>query len=197
MKKHKSKFLLTFLLSSLFFSCNNKNTEEQQIAQKTENLGFEDMPNSQTKSISIHCNNEEDNLELFTKLKTELEKNDFKIKELERNNGAGFLNCKENTIISMKGSGIRSYFARSSKPEKNTVDFFPDFNLQVFEFPNEKIALEKFELMDKALHSGGRFCNGKAPQILAMNKNEVFLLGTRAEMFRGYINDYAKFMEEN
>ncbi len=193
----KLKFLIFILVTFSIFSCNNKSTEKPQISQKNENLGFEDMPNSETKSISIHCNNEKDNLELFTKLKIELEKNDFKIEELKHNKGAGFDNCKENSIISMKGSGIRSYFARSSKPEKNTVDYFPDFNLQVFEFPNEKIALEKFEIMDKALQSGGRFCNGKAPQILAMNKNEVFLLSTRAEMFRGYINDYAKLIEEN
>ncbi|MFN5416808.1 MAG: hypothetical protein ACK5B9_07095 [Flavobacteriia bacterium] len=95
----------------------------------------------------------------------------------------------------MKGKGVRSYFARSSKPSKNTEDFFPDFHLNVFEFPNEKIAQEKFEIMDKALQSDGRFCNGKAPQILVINKNEVFLLSTRAEMFRGYIEDYAKFIK--
>jgi hypothetical protein len=197
MKKYKSKLLFTLLFSLLFFSCTNKNKEKRQISQKTENLGFEELPNSETKSISILCKNEKDNLELFTKLKTELEKNDFKIEELEHNNGAGFLNCKENTIISMKGSGIRSYFARSSKPEKNTEDFFPDFHLQVFEFPNEKIAQENFEIMNNALKSPGKFCNGKAPQILAINNSEVFLLATRAEMFRGYINDYAKFIEEN
>lgn len=190
MKNLNTNLLFLLLYNSLFFSCTNSN-------KKTENTELNSWSNFERKSITILCENQKDNAPLFDALKAELEKNNFKIEELKQNNGAGFDNCEENTIISMKGKGIRSYFARSSKPAKNTVDYFPDFHLDVFEFPNEKIAREKFEIMDKALQSDGRFCNGKAPQILVMNKNEVFLLATRAEMFRGYIEDYAKFIEEN
>lgn len=49
--------------------------------------------------------------------------------------------------------------------------------------------------MDAALNSAGKYCNGKAPMIAVKNKKEIFELSTRAEMFRGYIEDFAQMLE--
>lgn len=198
MKNNLSKqtLLIVLVFGSLLLSCTNKGEEKSDSSSKKENLGFEEIPNADTKSLTIQTQNVDDNLKLLNQFKTELEENDFNFEELGKSSGTGFTNCENNTLISVKGEGIRSYFAKSRKPAKNTTDFYPDFNMQVLEFPNEQIAREKFEIMNKALHSDGRFCNGKAPETLVIHKNEVFFLSTRAEMFRGYINDYAKFIED-
>ncbi|MFZ4058173.1 MAG: hypothetical protein ACOYKE_08525, partial [Ferruginibacter sp.] len=52
-----------------------------------------------------------------------------------------------------------------------------------------------FEQLNTALHSAGRFCNGKAPDKLVLKQNQIFHLGTRAEMFRGYIEQYGEWIK--
>ncbi|MDP2386677.1 MAG: hypothetical protein Q8M29_09925 [Bacteroidota bacterium] len=195
MKKGAHIFLIILSISTFLFSCTNAEEVEVTKNEKMENLGFEDMPNSETKSITIETKNTADQLELITKLRAKLEEDDFDFEQQEVTRFPGFSNCEENTTISITGNGLRQYFARSRKPEKNTTDFYPDFIIQVFEFQNEQIAQEKFEIMHKAMHSKGRFCNGKAPMVLVINNNEVFYFFTRAEMFRGYINEYSEFVE--
>lgn len=183
--KHFYKFILILSINTFLVACVNNSNEKS----------FDGIPNSKTNKISIETKNMPDQVELLNSLKAKLEENEFNIEEQEVTFLPGFSNCEDNTTIQMEGKGIRSYFARSRKPEKNTEDFYPDFTIQVFEFPSEQIAQEKFEIMNKALHSDGRFCNGKAPQILVINKNEVFQFLTRAEMFRGYINEYSEFVQ--
>ncbi len=184
--KHFYKFLLILSINTILVACVNNSNEE--------NLG--DMPNSETKRISIETKNMPNQLELLNSLKAKLEENEFNIEEQEAKGGSSFTNCEDNTTIQMEGKGIRSYFARSRKPAQNTEDFYPDFTIQVFEFPNEQIAKQKFEIMNKALQSKGDFCNGKAPQILVINKNEVFQFSSRAELFRGYINEFSEFVQK-
>jgi len=98
-------------------------------------------------------------------------------------------------VILIDGKGIREYFARSKKPEKGTKDFYPDFVIWVYEFPTNDIAKQNYDILEEAFNSAGRFCNGKAPEKLIFNGNEVFHLRTRAEMFRTYTDKYGEIIK--
>ena len=95
----------------------------------------------------------------------------------------------------MEGKGIRSYFSGSNKPESGTKDIYPDFYILVYEFPTKDIAQKNYQIIYKALYSGGAFCNGKAPEKLVINGNEIYHLSTRAEMFRTYTERYGDLIQ--
>ncbi|MBL7838107.1 MAG: hypothetical protein JNM67_11365, partial [Bacteroidetes bacterium] len=101
----------------------------------------------------------------------------------------------ENIVKLISGNGIREYYASSKRPEKGTKDIYPDFVICVYEFPSKDVAKQNYEILSKALNSKGRFCNGKSPEKLVYNGNEIFHLGTRAEMFRTYTERYGEWIK--
>ena len=72
---------------------------------------------------------------------------------------------------------------------------FPDFIITVYEFENKNIANKNFKIINNALFSAGRFCNGKCPEKLVQNGNEIFHLSGRAEMFRTYTEKYGELIK--
>lgn len=153
------------------------------------------MPNENTRYDTIHTTNTTDNTKLINELKSRLETTEFTFEERKRREKFSYINCEENRIKLIEGNGVREYFARSKKPEKGTKNFYPDFVIRVYEFPTNEIAEQNFEILEKALNSTGRFCNGKSPQKLVVNGNEVFHLGTRAEMFKTYTEKYGEMIK--
>lgn len=180
MKTYLKYILVLFVVTSCATKQSN-NTEE--------NLSMGDMPNANTKYDTIYTINTPDNLKLIAALKSKLENAKFTLEERKSRAGLSYHNCEENRIVWVEGDGVREYFARRKKPEKGTA-FYPDFVVSVYKFETNESATQNFILLDKALNSAGRFCNGKAPATLVMNGNEVFHLATRAEMFRTYIEKY-------
>ncbi|WP_282788120.1 hypothetical protein [Flavobacterium croceum] len=192
MKKYLS-YLIVFLLIT---SCNESlKSKTNKNDTDIENFSMEEMPNKNTKYDTIYTVNSTDNIKLIYELKTKLEKADFTFEERKNRGGFSYNNCEENSVKLIRGNGIREYFARSKKPEKGTKDFYPDFIILVYEFPTNAIAKQNYEILNKALNSGGRFCNGKSPEKLVFNRNEVFYLGTRAEMFRTYTEKYGEIIK--
>ncbi|MBC7524617.1 MAG: hypothetical protein H7239_09290 [Flavobacterium sp.] len=187
----KEIFLL--LIVFCFISC--KNTNENDLETEKKYLGFEDMPNRETKYKKVLTENSADNLKLFNALKSKLEKASFKLTKQKDIRKLSFNDCEDNLIISIDGNGIRQYYARSHKSEKALKNTYADFSIWVYEFSTPKIAKQNYDLLEKAFNSKGRFCNGKAPEKLVINGNEVFHLSTRAEMFRTYTEKYGEIIK--
>lgn len=185
MKKYFSYIMVVFLITS----CKNTNDKTN------ENLSMGDIPNENTKYDTIYTINSADNTKLINELKTKLEKVNFTFEERKNRGGLSYNNCEENSVKLISGNGIREYFARSKKPEKGTKDFYPDFVIWVYEFPTNDIAKQNFDILEKALNSAGQFCNGKLPEKIVINGNEVFHLRTRAEMFRTYTEKYGEIIK--
>ena len=156
---------------------------------------MENMPNENTKYDTIRTTNITDNYKLISFLNSKLEIAHFTFEERESRGGFSYNNCEENRIILIHGDGIREYFARSRRPEKGTKNFYPDFVILVYEFPTNEIASQNGEILEKALNSAGKFCNGKAPEKIVTNGNEIFHLSTRAEMFRTYTEKYGEMIK--
>ena len=187
-------YIVVFIL--FIISCKENNKNKNNANDKiNENLSIEEMPNEKTKYDTIYTVNSADNTKIINELKTKLEKADFTFEERKSRDGLSYNNCEENSVKLISGNGIREYFARSKKPEKGTKYFYPDFVIWVYEFPTNDIAKQNFNILEKALNSAGRFCNGKAPEKLVLNENEVFHLGTRAEMFRTYTEKYGEIIK--
>ena len=192
MKKYLNYLIVIFLITSCKENLKSKN---DTIDKANESLSMGEMPNKNTKYDTIYTVNSVDNAKLINELKTKLEKADFTFAERKSRGGLSYNNCEENIIRLIGGNGIREYFARSKKPEKGTKDFYPDFVIWVYEFPTNDIAKQNYDILDKALNSAGQFCNGKAPEKLVFNGNEVFHLSTRAEMFRTYTEKYGEIIK--
>ncbi len=181
-----------------YYSAEVKPTREEanptiRSTEKKKRLGFGDLPNEETDYIYIQTQNVDDNLKVLTALEKHLSKQGFDL-EVKKPVVSSFDNCDDNTIVALKGAGRRAYYARKKKPLEGY--FYPDFILEVYEFSDNKSASEALKHMKNALYSRNYFCNGKDPHRLFQNSNEIYYLSTRAEMFRGYINDSGKVLEE-
>lgn len=192
MKKYFTYIIALFLIAS----CKeNIRSNDDTNGNTKENLSMGEMPNGNTQYDTIYTVNSTDNTKLINELKSILETAKFTFDERKSRGGFSYNNCEENRVKLIEGDGIRAYFARSKKPEKGTKDFYPDFVICVYEFPTNEIAKQNFEILEKALNSAGAFCNGKSPEKLVVNGNEVFHLGTRAEMFRTYTEKYGEIIK--
>ncbi|HRD58499.1 MAG TPA: hypothetical protein PK504_10640 [Ferruginibacter sp.] len=192
MKKYFNYIIVIFLITSCKENLKSKNNTNDITNEK---LSMGDIPNENTKYDTIYTINSADNTKLINDLKTKLEKVNFTFEERKNRGGLSYNNCEENSVKLISGNGIREYFARSKKPEKGTKDFYPDFVIWVYEFPTNDIAKQNFDILEKALNSAGQFCNGKSPEKIVINGNEVFHLGTRAEMFRTYTEKYGEIIK--
>ena len=194
--KNISNPIMFILLLLLLVSCNDDlNGRHKTNDKANEQLTMGDMPNEHSKYDTIYTVNSVDNIKLINELKEKLEKADFSFAEQTAPSAHTYYDCEENKVNKILGNGIRKYFARSKKPEKGTKNYYPDFMIWVYEFPSKDIAKKNYEILEKAQNSAGRFCNGKSPVKLILNGNEVFHLGTRAEMFRTYIEKYGEIIK--
>lgn len=190
------KYFIYLIVFLSIISCNeNLKSKTNKNDKAIENLSMGEMPNENTKYDTIYTVNSANNIKIINELKIKLEKADFTFEERKNRGGFPYNNCEENSVKLIDGNGIREYFARSKKPEKGKKDFYPDFIILVYEFPTNDIAKQNYEILNKALNSAGRFCNGKSPEKLVFNKNEILHLGTRAEMFRTYTEKYGEIIK--
>lgn len=192
------KYTTIIFLSIYLTACKNDSAKNIEIEPKTATIedyfrNFQ-IPNDSTRYETIPTKNSTDNIELINNLKMELKKAGFTLTAKKENKDWEYTNCDENKIFVVNGDGVRKYFAKSKNPERNSK-FYADFVIMVYEFSTPLIASQNFTLLDKALQSGGGFCNGKAPEKLVLNNNEIFHLSTSAEMFRTYIEKYGEIIK--
>lgn len=172
-------FLLLTLSCFSLFSCNFSRKTEQsvKVSLPDEVLLTKNMP---------------DNEQILTRLRDDLQKETFRI-EARKEGSIGWYDGEKKKYLVVKGDGIRRYYIQRKEAEPE--NYYPDFSMYVLEFSTEAQARACLEKINAALSTRDEFRHGKAPQTAVVNQNEVFCLSTRAEMFRGYINDFAGKIE--
>ena len=150
---------------------------------------------TQIKTEVITTSNMPDNETLFTQFKADLESDRFVIEDSRTEENFVWYDGDRDVDLKVEGEGIRWYYIKQHDKPGETQHYHPDFNLMVFEFENRKKAKSCYQKIDDALRSNSGFMNGKGPQRVVFNQNEVFYFSSRAEMFRRYINFYAKQVE--
>ncbi|WP_111859841.1 hypothetical protein [Acinetobacter sp. CFCC 10889] len=170
-------------------------TENDKATEVNQQLTFEDIPNQQTRYETIEANNINENEVLMNALQAQLLKQHFELFESESGRNWSENDCNLNKVIQVKGEGLRIYIAKSKVGIGEKKNYFPDFTMLVFGFDDEAQATQHFTTLKSAVFSNHGFCNGKTPENIVRNGNEVFYFTTRAEMFRGYINESANFIQ--
>lgn len=196
-----SKSMITLMMLISLFGCSADDqsktniTENKNSQNKLKNLSFDQIPNEKTTYEKIEAKAIEENDRLLVALQTKLLKENFEFVEKESGNSWTENDCTNNKIIQVKGDGIRSYRASSKVGVGEKKDSYPEFIVLVFAFENEQDAEKNIISLATAVESDGGFCNGKSPEKIVRNGNEVFYFTTRTEDFRAYIIDYANFVE--
>lgn len=190
---NKSFLVLACLVGMV--GCSEPQHQQEKNKAEHQNAKMHDvfeLPNKQTTYETIAVQNVPANTALFTALENKLALDHFQIVEKEHGRSWSEADCVKNKIIYVKGDGIRSYLAKSSKPiGKNT---YPDFVLLVFSLDDENKAAQHFTTLQAAVDSMGGYCNGKSPEKIVRSGSEIFYFTTRAEAFRTHINQYADFV---
>jgi hypothetical protein len=172
-------------------SCSNENatpiSEDEPRIQNDM-----DVPNSNTRREYIQTQKNPKNDGVISLLISALKQEKFERETGNFHPNNSFYDAHEEVQFTLRGNGMNAFsFKRTeAKPE----NYYPDFHLSVFAFKTEREARDCETKIKDAL-TGGRFANGKAPHVVARNKKEVFYFTTRAEMFRGYIEDCAIWIE--
>ncbi|MDV2467395.1 hypothetical protein QR674_00120 [Acinetobacter chinensis] len=203
------KWLFFFIILSLSGCTDQKNdsTETEQYKEirlpdaseaqgKDRESGYiENMPNAETVTETVELNSGSDSQALINALQEKLKKNGFSLSASRAAESWAVNDCRKNKILKMTGQGVSSFYAESHIGIGSRKDYYPDFLMYVFTFSDSAQADRYFGEISSALVSGGGFCNGKAPDKLVQNGTQLFYLTTRAEMFRGYINQYAEVIQ--
>ncbi|MFZ4058606.1 MAG: hypothetical protein ACOYKE_10730, partial [Ferruginibacter sp.] len=116
-----------YILVVLFAVACTDTTKSKNTAAINKNLGIEDMPNPETTYDTIVTQAVAGNGNLLHDLKVVLEKHHFSFNTEKEIHKLSYNNCAENKVLRIMGLGIKQYFARSSKPERKTKNFYPDF----------------------------------------------------------------------
>lgn len=178
-------FLLVFFL--LIFSCADDANELASGSNSTE---------SNLRTEFIQTTNQPDNVGLVPTLIADLKSQKFELKNEAIHPENSFYSWKEDIQFIIKGNGIKAYYFKRIEAEPK--NYYPDFILTVFQFKSEDEAQSCFDKIEAAAKSGMHLRGSegqKSPETIVRKGNEVFFLSTRAEMFRGYIEDCAKRIE--
>lgn len=183
----KYTFIISLLV--LLVACNNSATNKQPITIN------QNSPDSIVKTTydTIYTKEMDNNEKLLVHLKTQLAKENFTFEERKSRGGLSY--GITDTVVLIKGNGIREYYARSTKPQKGTTDFYPDFNIWVYEFPTNQTAQENFNIIEKANKSHHREIRMISVEKIIINGNEIFHLSTRTEMFLPFIEKYGEMIK--
>lgn len=142
--------------------------------------------------IAFGFSNAQENSIFLKKLKKDLKNDHFFIDKSEdgaQNNGV-YSHCGKDLTINIKEWGVKWFHIKRSVDEPE--NYYPDFTLTIFEFKNEDEAQKYLDKINPLLRPNARFCNSKSPIKIVRNKSKIYELQTRAEMFRGYTNDFAE-----
>lgn len=184
---------LLLLITILYFaiSCNEqKQQTEKSSVSEEKPYSWEDYPNENTKTKIINTRTTIDDKELIARLEKSFKKDKFKIESEINGGGNSYGNCNDNLTLEIKGNGTKHYFVK--RTEAKPKNYYPDFSMSVYEFETEEETVAAENEIKKAFSSWNGFCNGKSPNYIVRYKNQIVHLHTRAEMFRGYIKDYAE-----
>lgn len=167
----------------------------QSASQSDQKRIYEDFPNAKTTTLNIVANEPQIDLEPIKSFRARLKKDQFKLSETQTEQVWSTYDCHLNRIIRVTGKGIQAYRASSRVGIGAKKDYFPDFIMTVMHFKTSQEADTYFDIFAVPVNSHD-FCNGKTPEKIVKNGRTIFYFATRAEMFRGYINQYAEFIQQ-
>ena len=124
-------------------------------------------------------------------LQTDLETEKFAIEKTEKESSYSEFDGDRKVNVVLQGKGITKYYVKrqEAKPE----GYYPDFVLYVFDLKDKKAAAECFAKLTLARFSPGLGEERiKDVETMTQNRNQIFILSTRGEIFRPYITDFAK-----
>lgn len=132
---------------------------------------------------------------LFSYFLDELRQAEFAIEESEQKSSYSFTNCQTGEDIVLKGKGVSWYYIKRQEAEPE--HYYPDFSLHVFRLGSEAEASEALTRIQVAMRAYKRDCSIMGVDEITRNGREIFYFSTRAEMFRGYMRDFAKKIESH
>lgn len=178
--------LLLLIISLMLCTCTDK-----AISTSTDSSG--QLPNSDTRYITLNAVGIAEDKVLLNSLKQKLHKNHFSFSKTKKGGGTSFNNCDNNTILMVEGNGIVNFYAQSGVSEKVMKNTYADFSLTIFAFKNDKIAVEYHAMIEEALNtsSSEAYCNHKIPASILQRDNRIYYFVTRANMFTTHTVKYA------
>jgi len=150
-----------------------------------------------------------DNIEIINNLTRELEKNDFSIDahkvEKQKPEYSFVSDCEKLIQYDIEKTGMRSYsiksnserlrYKRRDHSNKKFSRYNYEFNMCVYEFENENVAKNKFEILEKAINSGQGYCNKIFNTKFVLKKNEIFEFSTMDEKSLTAMRYYVYFVQ--
>lgn len=150
-----------------------------------------------------------DNGEIISNLTRELEKNDFSIDAYKVGKDKpeySFVSDCEKLIqydiektcmrsYSIKSNSERVRYKRRDYSKKKFSRYNYEFNMCIYEFENEKVAKNKFEILEKATNSGQGYCNKIFNTKFVLKKNEIFEFSTMDEKSLKVMRNYIYFIQ--
>lgn len=188
------KNILIFAILFFIASCNEPKRDNETSTEFSEQKFRWENPDENATIKIVNTNTSINDDDLISKLEEDFKKEKFKIESVELIKENSYNNCKDNQILKLRGNGIKKYYIK--RIEAKPKNYYPDFMMWVYEFETEEETIATEKEIRKAFDSGNGFCNGKAPEYFVRYKNKIVHLGTRAEMFRGYIKNYAETIKK-
>ena len=134
---------------------------------------------------SIRCS---EDAEWFKKFKADLAQEKFAIESVKTERSYRKYDGNKKNYVSIKGLVTRYYIKRQ---EAQPANYYPDFVMYVIDLNDKKQAGYCFSDLTMATFSPGKGEERiKDIETMTQNGNRVFILTTRAEMFRNYINTF-------
>lgn len=132
--------------------------------------------------------------QLFTKLK----KDNFVIEQIDNPGILSFNNCNAKENYDFSGTGVQRYYIHSPIAIRDNI--YPDFRLSVLNFKSPDVArnyANQILVASKQMWSDGECVHNKIPWKLVRVENNVYLLTTKAEVLRTYIEHYGDLLQNS
>lgn len=166
----------TFLIVAFFIGLSACNSTDS-LSEKQEGTFPDNIYHS------IKCT---EDIDWFKRFEIDLAQEKFAIEKVTLESGYEKYDGTKKNYVSVKGTIAKYYIKRQ---EEEPAGYYPDFVMYVIDLNNEQQAKYCFSDLTMATFSPGKGEERiKEIETMTQNGNRVFILSTRAEMFRSYIN---------
>lgn len=199
--KKNYSFLSIFAISNcLIISSCQKQTEDSTLYK---------LLNPKYKHDTIHTVNVPDNQKIIDDLNKELDKNDMAVTAYDTDKTKPEYNfiydCVNNVKYHIEKKAMRSYSVKSDfkkikhkkkhQSNKQFISYYEEFKICIYEFENEKVAKQNFDVLENVSNSGNGNCNRAFHTKYVLKKNEIFEFETMSEKSLKAMRKYIIFVQ--
>lgn len=199
-KLHQSRFLVLLIPTCLFIGSCQKKSEDSILSQ---------LFDSKYTHDTIETVDMADNSNLINSLTKELESHDFSIDAYQVKKDVPEFrfvsDCDRMVQFDIDITGMRFYSVKSnsenvrynkrSLSKRKFRRYNYEFEVGVYEFENERIAKNKFEILEAASLSGQGYCNKIFNTRFVLKKNEILEFSTMDEKSLKTMRKYIDFVK--